>query len=396
MYQEGQLQQEILYTKATGYAWTGEVEYVVTGSVYLDHPYGSVGAGWVILIRNETVVRSSDHCHLPLPTPALNSVHVMKQKLKACPQTSVLPTKHLVANAVGPLTSEALMKVNCKQRSYGKLARSARAKVENHPVNPKSLSELVLPPNYIKTMKEDCFLLWDSTFRNDLRRSLMFGSPENINILATADHVIIDGTFKTSPQLFHQMVTVHGIFRDIWNIPLLFALLRGKTQTHYEELFQKISDFGIKPSSVLCDYKKAMINAVKKTWSNTTPRGCFFHMKKALWRNMQFHNLMPEYQIDGSPVRIALNMIGGLAFVHLDDVQSLWNMILQSLPDCIESFKEYLERTWIGNQATPSVFPPEVWNHHNSVVACLPRTTNIAEGYHHAFLTLMGCKHPSI
>ena len=224
----------------------------------------------------------------------------------------------------------------------------------------------------------------------------MFGTPENSNILATADHVIIDETFKTSPQLFHQMVTVHGVFRDGWNIPLLFALLPGKTQTHYEELFQKISDFGIKPSSVLCDYEKAMINAVKKTCSNTTPRGCFFHMKKVLWRNMQFHNLMPEYQTDGSPVRIALYMIGGLALVHLDDVQSSRNMILQSLPDCMESFKEYFERTWIGNQATPSVFPPEVWNHHNSVVACLPRTTNIAEGYHHAFLTLMGCKHPSI
>ena len=82
------------------------------------------------------------------------------------------------------------------------------------------------------------------------------------------------------------MVTVHGVFRDGWNIPLLFALLPGKTQTHYEELFQIISDFGIKPSSALCDYEKAMINAVKKTWSNTTPRGCFFHMKKALWRNM--------------------------------------------------------------------------------------------------------------
>ena len=81
--------------------------------------------GRVILINNETVVRSSDHCHLP--TPALNSVDVVKQKLKACAQTFVLPTKHLVANAVGPLTSEALMKVNCNQRSLGKLARSARA-----------------------------------------------------------------------------------------------------------------------------------------------------------------------------------------------------------------------------------------------------------------------------
>ena len=73
--------------------------------------------GRVILINNETVVKSSDHCHLP--TTALNSVHVMKQKLKACAQTSVLPTKHLVANAVGSLTSEALIKVNCNQRSLG-------------------------------------------------------------------------------------------------------------------------------------------------------------------------------------------------------------------------------------------------------------------------------------
>ena len=205
-------------------------------------------SGWVILVNNETVVTSSDHCHLP--TPALNSVHVMKQKLKDCAQTSVLPTKYLAANAVGPLTSEALMEVNCNQRSLGKLARAARAQVENHPVNPKSLSELVLPPDNIKTTKGDCFLLWDSTFRNDLRRSLMFGTTENINILATADHIIIDGTFKTSPQLFQQMVTVHGVFRDGWNIPLLFAPLPGKIQTHYEKLFQKISHFGIKPSSV--------------------------------------------------------------------------------------------------------------------------------------------------
>ena len=226
--------------------------------------------------------------------------------------------------------------------------------------------------NYSKYLNQTHFLI-NKPLNNYIKHALLAKAKQG----KSNTHIIIDGTFKTSPQLFHQMVTVHGVFRDGWNITLLFAVLPGKTQTHYEELFQKISDFGIKPSSVLCDYEKAMINTVKKTWSNTTPRRCFFHMKKALWRNMQFHNLMPEYQTDGSPVRIALNMIGGLAFVHLDDVQSSWNMILQSLPDCIESFKEYFERTWIGNQATPSVFPPEVWNHHNSVVACLPRATEL-------------------
>ena len=68
--------------------------------------------------------------------------------------------------------------------------------------------------------------------------------------LAEAPHLVIDGTFSTSPNLFTQLVIVHGLYPDGWRIPLAFGLLPGKTQAHYEALLHEIFAFGVNPESV--------------------------------------------------------------------------------------------------------------------------------------------------
>jgi len=62
------------------------------------------------------------------------------------------------------------------------------------------------------------------------RRSFLFGTVENMDRLA---HLVINGTFSTSPNLFTQLVTIHGLYPEGWRIPLAFGLLPGKTQAHY-------------------------------------------------------------------------------------------------------------------------------------------------------------------
>ena len=49
------------------------------------------------------------------------------------------------------------------------------------------------------------------------------GTVENMDRLAEAFHLVIDGTFSTSPNLFTQLVTVHGLYPDGWRIPLAFG-----------------------------------------------------------------------------------------------------------------------------------------------------------------------------
>ena len=113
------------------------------------------------LVNNTMVTSTKPHSHPP--TPAENSVFTAKQGLKRKASDTDLPTKHLVADAVGPLSFEALPKLNCQQASLAKMARTARTRANRHPVAPRSLEDLVLTPDYIRTNNGETFLLWDST-----------------------------------------------------------------------------------------------------------------------------------------------------------------------------------------------------------------------------------------
>ena len=136
----------------------------------------------------------------------------------------------LPTNVVGPLSFEAISKLNCQQESLAKMARIARTKVMRHPVAPRSLTNLVLTPDYIRTNDGETFLLWDSTY----------SAERTVDRLAEAPHLVIDGTFCTSPNLFTQLVTVHGLYPDGLRIPLAFGLLPGKTQAQYEALLDEL------------------------------------------------------------------------------------------------------------------------------------------------------------
>ena len=49
----------------------------------------------------------------------------------------------------------------------------------------------------------------------------------------------------------------------------------------------------------------------------------------------------------------------------------------------------YFEYTWIGTTGQSSLFPPSAWNHHDASLALLPRSSNMAEGWHNGFRSLV-------
>ena len=218
-------------------------------------------AGRLSLVDDTTVTSTKPHSHPP--TPAANSVHTAKQNMKRKASDTDLPTKHLVADAVGPLSFEALSQLNCQQASLAKMASTTRTKANRHPVAPRSLEDLVLTPDYIRTNKGETFLLWDSTYSAERRRSFLFGTVDNMDLLSQAPHLVIDGTFSTSPNLFTQMVTIHGLYPDGWRIPLAYGFLPSKTQAHYEALLD--AAFGVDPQSVLSDYERALMGCTNPT-----------------------------------------------------------------------------------------------------------------------------------
>ena len=155
-------------------------------------------SGRLNLVNDTTVTSTKPHSHPP--TPAENSVFKAKQGLKRKASDTDLPTKHLVADAVGPLSFKAQSKLNCQQAqaSLAKMARTARTKANRHTVAPHSLEHLFLTPDYIRTNKGGTLLIWDST-SVERRLSFLFGTVDNLDLLAQAPHLVIDGTFSTSP-----------------------------------------------------------------------------------------------------------------------------------------------------------------------------------------------------
>ncbi|KAL5257613.1 hypothetical protein ACHWQZ_G012507 [Mnemiopsis leidyi] len=130
---------------------------------------------------------------------------------------------------------ETRTKLNCQISSLGKMCRLPRQTNRNYPSSPRSLEveDLILPPEYIHASSGEPLLLWDSGYTADRRRSFLFGSLANH---LDADHLVIDETFKSAPQLMTQMVGIHGIFDSGWHIPLAYGLLPGKTQALYSSL----------------------------------------------------------------------------------------------------------------------------------------------------------------
>jgi hypothetical protein len=160
------------------------------------------------------------------------------------------------------MSFETRAKLSCQLKSLGKMVRLSRNAAHNHPSNPRTLEQLILPPDYIRSSSGEPLLLWDSGYTLECRRSFLFGTPQNTSTLLDADHLIVDGTFKSSPQLMTQMVGIHGLFESGWHMPLAYGLLPGKTQTLYTSLFEELDSFGrpYDPQSILCDYEQALHN----------------------------------------------------------------------------------------------------------------------------------------
>ena len=220
-----------------------------------------------------------------------------------------------------------------------RLSRVTRQTSRNHPTSPRSLEDLSLPPEYIHSSSGESLLLWDSGYTAERRRSFLFGTPANTSTLMEADHLVIDGTFKSAPQLMTQMVGIHGIFDSGWHFPLAYGLLPGKTQTLYSSLLENLDTFGpYHPQSVLCDYEFALHNAIAHTWPSATVRGCYFHYSQALWRRLQREDLVLEYQVENSPIRKAFKMIKALPFVPEHLIPTAWRNLKPTLPDDMRTF----------------------------------------------------------
>ena len=298
-----------------------------------------IGCRARIRLDKDSNLVSSTNTHNHGSQVAETHIHAVKQDLKRKAATSDLPTKYLVAEAAGQLDAETRQKLNCDLSPMYKMARSSRAASSNHPANPTSLEDLFLPGPYITSTSGEPMLLWDSGWSEQHRRSFLFGTLQNTSTLMEADHWVIDGTFKTAPQLMTQMLSVHGILDTSWHIPLIFGLLPGKTQAIYSNIFQELDSFGpYQPQSILCDYEVGLHNAILSVWPSSSVRGCQFHFKQSLWKALQRTDLVQKYNVLNSNIRKFFKILGAFPFLPEDLIDSSWRYVKPLIPSDMNPF----------------------------------------------------------
>ena len=145
--------------------------------------------------------------------------------------------------------------------------RNARSVAAQVPANPASLFQLNIPPDYTVTHANQTFLLFDSN--DGLDRIIIFSTQRNLQILASADKWYADGTFKSTPHLFKQLYTIHGIMNgDV--LPLVYVLMAKQTQESYEKLLLELQilEPTLSPSQIMTDFECAAINAFRSVFPN--------------------------------------------------------------------------------------------------------------------------------
>ena len=86
----------------------------------------------------------------------------------------------------------------------------------------------------------------------------LFMTARNARRLIEGSELHIDGTFECSPDPYHQLMTVHGRYRDRV-VPLVFGLLKSKEVALYRKMFSKLkqrvlgSEWNSLRSQICCD-----------------------------------------------------------------------------------------------------------------------------------------------
>ncbi|XP_052127756.1 uncharacterized protein LOC127750338 [Frankliniella occidentalis] len=287
-----------------------------------------------------------------------------------------------------------------------------RAQNAARPGMPTNLQDIVIVAPYTRTASGERFLHYDSG-PGDEERILMFTTKENLRILCMSIILFADGTFKTVPNMFLQMYSIHGEFRD--NIfPLVFCLTVRKSEDTYRRMYSELIHmceqyhFHLQPEIIMQDFELAAMNAAKALFPNVQIKGCLFHFSQSIWRKVASAGLRDAFvDRDDSTIRDNFRELVGLAFVPIAEVEQRFDEIKGNMHRDMEPVVKHLEKTYIRGEpprrpATrrrnpaprPAArFPPNTWNVYDLVLTGKQRTNNNVEGWHGHFQRMVVAHH---
>ena len=291
------------------------------------------------------------------------------------------------------------------------ISAAKRARRKNYPILPKTLQQIidmVIPEKFQKTIAEDPpvqFLIHKDAYQipgeTDPTFMLIFCTERDLVTLAEATWVGGDGTFKICPKDIYQIFILNvmqGSENHRKSIALLWCLFTRKTEKIYRKFFSWLaSAFTARHLQVnwrffMCDFEKALINAITREFPLVTTKGCWFHHCSLIYKNLVDIGLKVEYNRPDSAVAAFARLVMKLVFLPAEHMAPVFDQLVATyqgpnIDRFVASYKEH----WLGTIGKKrSVKSVLGYNHFNSEDM---KTNNNQEGYNKRLLEHIGL-HP--
>ena len=146
-----------------------------------------------------------------------------------------------------------------------------RVKASQCPPIPHNIQQVQINGMFVQPFLGERYLLH---LDNGIRVAI-FATDFELRQMGNAQTLYVDGTFKTAPNPYKQLFTVHYEFMDRV-VPLAVAFLSGKTQPHYDTvmnvLLQEIrrvtGNNVVNVQTVVSDFEQAVFNSVRAAFPN--------------------------------------------------------------------------------------------------------------------------------
>ena len=129
--------------------------------------------------------------------------------------------------------------------------------------------------------------------------------------------------------------------------------MNNKSEMLYRNVLKFIDrKFNIEPHRVMCDYEKALRNAVKFTWNQSSLLGCWFHYCQCLRRKFQSINGMYSLVSTNSKAKKIFQMFLKLPLLPKQSIEKGFDFIIQyqhqhKLSEKFLTFNAYFKTIWL-------------------------------------------------
>lgn len=239
-------------------------------------------------------------------------------------------------------------------------------------------SEVVVPGKFQKMVLAD--------YNDEENRLIIFCTQNTRQKICDFKHILCDGTFKSCPQSFKQLYSVHGFDEETQTvIPLIFAVLVNKKKATYELLFRLIkSQFPLwVPEKVTLDFERAAMKGIQNVFPNIEIKLCYYHFNRSLLRKAK------KLKIRSPVKKRHVARCAGLARLPSIFINKGYSYVMKKSPigTEMEKFNTYFKKQWFDQ------------NDFCKVCCCSDekkRTTNNLEGWHSKINRFIGRRNPTL